>query len=820
MNKNCLGGVYQGESLAYLAFPMGGIGAGMVCLDGNGAFSDISVKHQPDIHTDARMFAAICVKNKNGNKAKVLEGPVPSWKIFGRPGGGTGLGGSNFGLPRFSGAEFHTKFPFGTVKLQERNFPVSAEITGWSPFIPGDADNSSLPVVGLEYSITNRSAGRIKAVWSFHAFNFLRVEPEKDKPRKDSVLRSPQGFILNQESMPEKFWTKAALCAETDAEGAKVDCAMFRGGWYDPMTLAWKNIESGSCIEKKALNSGDPSPGGSLYVPFNLLPGKSITIKLMLSWFVPYSNVAAGEDSPFCSGSCECKINPDKFYQPWYSGKFKDMRGLSAYWRKEYAELKKSSGIFTDSFYDSTLPAEVLDAIAANLAILKSPTVLRQKDGSLWGWEGCYDKSGCCHGSCTHVWNYAQAIPHLFPSLEKSLRDTEFKCSQDDTGHQNFRSSLPIRTPGHDFHAASDGQLGGIMKIYREWRISGDSAWLKNIWPKVRKGLDFCIEKWDPEHRGLLVEPHHNTYDIEFWGADGMCSSFYLGALKAAIKIGEFLDDDVSLYSNLYKTGRCHVEKELYNGEYFYQKVQWEGLKAEDPVKACKTGIGMNYSKEATALLIKEGPKYQYGKGCLSDGVMGAWLAEMCGLGEIIDSVKVRKHLISVYKYNFKRNLKDHANPQRPGYALGGEGGLILCSWPKGDALTIPFPYSNGVWTGIEYQVASHLMHVGEIQKGLDIVAAARARYDGRVRNPFNEYECGHFYARAMSSYALIQGMTGIRYDAIGKILHISPKIKGDFKTFFCAAGGFGTIGVKNGKPFAEFAKGGFEIGRIEYKAL
>jgi hypothetical protein len=296
-----------------------------------------------------------------------------------------------------------------------------------------------------------------------------------------------------------------------------------------------------------------------------------------------------------------------------------------------------------------------------------------------------------------------------------------------------------------------------------------------------------------------------------------MCSSFYLGALKAAIRMGEFMKEDVSFYSKLYAKGRSYLEKDLFNGEYFYQKVQWKGLKAKDPTKECKVGIRMNYSKEAVALLKKEGPKYQYGKGCLSDGVLGAWLAEMCGLGEILDDKKVKKNLVSIHKYNYRKNLKDHANPQRPGYALGNEGGLLLCTWPKGDALTLHFPYSNEVWTGYEYQVASHLLHAGEIQKGLDIVRSARMRYDGRVRNPFNEYECGHFYARAMSSYGLIQGMTGVRYDAVEKVLYISPKIKGDFKTFFSAKGGFGTVGVKNGKPFAKFAKGKIEIRRIEY---
>jgi uncharacterized protein (DUF608 family) len=176
-----------------------------------------------------------------------------------------------------------------------------------------------------------------------------------------------------------------------------------------------------------------------------------------------------------------------------------------------------------------------IDAVASNLAILKSPTVLRQTDGRFWAWEGSGCTTGCCHGSCTHVWNYAQALAHLFPALERSLRETEFNENQDARGHQSFRANLPISpVTDHTFHAAADGQLGGIMKVYRDWRISGDTAWLRALWPQVKQSRAFCIEQWDPRHEGVLQEPHHNTYDIEFWGADPLCTTIYLGALKAA----------------------------------------------------------------------------------------------------------------------------------------------------------------------------------------------------------------------------------------------------------------------------------------------
>ena len=215
--------------------------------------------------------------------------------------------------------------------------------------------------------------------------------------------------------------------------------------------------------------------------------------------------------------------------------------------------------------------------------------------------------------------------------------------------------------------------------------------------------------------------------------------------------------------------------------------------------------------EKAIEILKKEGPKYQYGKGCLSDGILGAWIGSMCGLPTFVDYKKVSSHLLAVHKYNLKTSLKEHANPQRPAYALGDEGGLLLCTWPKGGKLSLPFVYSDEVWTGIEYQVAAHLMEMGHVKEGLDIVKLCRNRYDGRIRNPFNEYECGHWYARAMSSYGMLQALTGVRYDAVDKTLYIDSKI-GDFTSFLSTATGFGTVSFKAGKPSLNVLYGKIDV--------
>ncbi len=784
-------GDYSGEYLNKVAFPIGGIGAGMFCMEGTGAISHLSVRNRPEMYNEPYAFAAISVKGLE-NGAKVLEAPVPAWKLFGPGGSGNGSGNRSYGLPRFGSGRFLPRFPFATLDLEDKDIPLQIRVVGWSPFIPNDEDNSSLPVGVMEYHFKNTSSKTVEAVFSYNARNFI--------DGKGRILGEKNGFRMVEANGGAD--TGSGFSIYTDRNDVVVDHCWFRGAWFDPQTILWKHIRQAELVNNPPVDG--VAPGASVYVPLTVNAGEEKTVTVNFCWYLPENKIS--------SGTPVNPVEPKPYYKPWYAARFKGLDEVIRYWDLHAAELRNNSEQFRDAFFAATLPPEVMEAVAANLTIIKSPTVLRQEDGKMWAWEGCGDNSGCCAGSCTHVWNYAQAIPHLFPALERTLRETEFKVNQDEKGHQVFRAALPISKAVHDFHAASDGQLGGIMKIYREWRISGNTNWMKGLYPEVKKSLDYCIEVWDPKHQGYLEEPHHNTYDIEFWGPDGMCTSFYLGALTAFVEMSKALGEPFGHYQTLLLKGKNYMEKELFDGEYFIQKIKWTGLQAPDPVEA--QSMQTQYSEEALEILKKEGPKYQYGTGCLADGILGMWIASVCGLDEIVDSDKVTSHLKAVHRYNLKENLSDHDNPQRPTYACGDEGGLLLCTWPKGGKLSLPFVYSNEVWTGIEYQVASHLMFKGEVEKGLDIVRECRERYDGVVRNPFNEYECGHWYARAMSSYGMIQGLTGVRYDAVDKVLYIDSKI-GDFTGFISAETGFGNVGLKNGKPFLKMACGKMDIKKV-----
>src|SRR5688572_3235581 len=249
---------YSDDFLNRVAFPIGGLGAGMFCLEGTGAISHMSVRSKPDVFNEPGLFGAISVKGaKNG--AKIVEGLVPDWKRFGQPNTGNGAGGSIFGLPRFESATFLARFPFATISLEEKDYPLQAEITGWSPFIPTDADNSSLPSGALEYKFKNTSNQSVDCVFSFHSKNFMRPkDPDKDasKNGKNFIRPIANGFILAQAGSETRPYDQGDFAIYTDSPDTVVDHCWFRGGWFDPLTMAWESIRKGEVKKVDPVESG------------------------------------------------------------------------------------------------------------------------------------------------------------------------------------------------------------------------------------------------------------------------------------------------------------------------------------------------------------------------------------------------------------------------------------------------------------------------------------------------------------------------------------------------------------------------------------
>jgi uncharacterized protein (DUF608 family) len=804
------------------AMPLGGIGTGTICFNGYGGLQDFSIRHyphitaRPDTHgTEDAAFALLHVEGEEPI-TRLVEGPLPPEKVYdqGLQAQGYRHGGHE-GLARFRKCVFTSGYPFGRVALSHPKIPLDVAVTAWNPFIPLDDVNSGIPAAILEYTFHNKTRKTVKFRFSYHLSHFARGERGSFDGTRNKVIPGKGIFFHNTE--PENAQRYGSASLTVIGKRPKIKAMWVRGGWFDPVSALWKEAEEG----RFATNDGTQGAGhkgrngGSILIEGELKPNEKTTVPIVITWYFPNCYVTAAQPSSDCCAGSDCCPSPK--WKPFYTTRWKDAAEVAEYVHRQYRSLRNRTIAFQHALLQGTQPLEVLDAVSANLGIIKSPTVLRQANGNLWGWEGCFTDSGCCPGSCTHVWNYAQAFPHLFPQLERTLREQELVRSMDEEGHISFRSALPDGPAHHNFHAAADGQLGGLMKLYRDWQISGDTEWMQHLYPRAKQSIEYCIRTWDPDERGALFEPHHNTYDIEFWGPDGMCTTIYVGALTAMNLMAEALGEteDAERYGSLAKRGAEFMNMELFNGDYLEQKVDYKNLRDKSFLEIIAGRRQTNESAEMLRILKKEGPKYQYGSGCISDGVIGEWMARIYGMETPTDKKMIRKNLRSIFTYNFKRTLADHSNCQRPGYAIGDEAGLLLCSWPKGGKPTLPFVYSDEVWPGIEYQVATHMIAEGLVKEGLTIVKALRKRFDGAVRNPWNEYECGSYYARSMASYALINTLAGFHYSAVEKSLRLAPRLEGrEYRTFFSTATGFGTFKLSKTALIVEMVEGSLRIDR------
>jgi len=486
------------------------------------------------------------------------------------------------------------------------------------------------------------------------------------------------------------------------------------GEWWDDFQKWWDAFLGKGRFESQPAK---PSDDGStefttLVRHFSLAPGESCEIVFVLGWHFPnIENYWSGKEH-------EGQVVRNQYGVRWGSA-----WEPAAYMLANLESLRGRSLRYRDALYGSTLPEPVIDAVSSQASILRTSTVMVAENKLTLAFEGCGDNEGCCPMNCTHVYNYEQAMAHLFPELERSMRETDFLVNMRPDGSMSFRTPVPLHPGGNDVHPAADGQMGCVMKVYREWQLSGDDAWLRRLWPQVKRALEYAWVQWDANRDGVMEGQQHNTYDINFYGPNSMMGSLYLGALEAASRMGRHLGDDAAAaaYEAVMAGGGKKLDGLLWNGEYYVQKV--------------------DQTKQAAA-------KYQYGEGCLSDQLLGQWFAEVAGLGKLLQQDHIRGALGSIYRYNFRRGFERFANAQRI-YALNDEAGLLLCSWPHDKRPALPFVYSDEVWTGIEYQVAAHLIYEDMEEEGLSIVEAVRGRYNGARRNPWDEVECGHHYARA-----------------------------------------------------------------------
>jgi len=756
---------YDSDHLYRVALPLGGIGTGTVSLGGRGELRDWEIMNVPAkgfstviAGNDAPFFAIYAKERDSSPKARLLCGPLYSQEYLhheGRP-------VDHHGLPRFKEASFDAAYPFGQVNLSDPSMPVKVRIKGLNPLIPGDSNSSGLPVAVLVYEVTNTTEAPIEVAVCGAIRNYIGRDGQKFKLDWKGD-RTPDGCGNNNNEYRESPFCKGiyfgseGLDAEDPANGNFSLITDSRGevtfrtfttdnNWSNSMLNFWDDFSDDGLISNpkasiRASVGNDKDPLGALCSKTVIEAGQTAVFNFYITWNFPnryaWSKTVVGN---------------------YYSTKYPDSWNSALEFIPRMPELESRTLSFVNTFLGSSLPEEVKEAALFNLSALRSQTAFRIADGHLMGWEGVMSHYGSCYGSCTHVWNYEVATPFLFGDLAQSMRDVEFAYAMLPEGMMDFRANLPLSSAPDNWEYAADGQMGCVMKLYREWQLCGDNSFLERYWPSCKAALSFAWTErgWDGNCDGVMEGSQHNTMDVNYFGPNPQMQFWYMGALRAAEKMALVMKDKVFACkcADLFREGSAWTEANLFNGEYYEQKIT-------DPQT-------FEFLPEDSEFI----PPFQLGKACLVDQLVGQYMAHICGLGYLGDKDHILTTLHSIMKYNFVNDFSQHFNNMRS-YVIGDESGLLMASWPKG-RLEVPFPYFPESMTGFEYVAAVGMMFEGKIDDALKCIRAIRERFDGARRNPFDEPECGHHYARSMASWAAVIALSDFHYSAVDKSFSIT----------------------------------------------
>ncbi len=784
---------YKGDKLRQISFPLGGMGTGCIGLAGDGRLIDWEIFNRPNKNS-LNGFSHFAVRAESKGRvidARILHGDLhPPY---------TGTGATQFGfgparelmagIPHFRETVFTGEYPFATVSFKERGFPGHIKLTAFNPFIPLNDKDSGIPAAFFEFELSNTTGRTINYTIAATMGNPLPAH-QVHRFRHNGLFSL---LYMRTNGLPDTDPRYSDLTVATDARRVSCQRYWFRGAWCDALEVYWRNLTTPGPLLSRGYPEGKAGDGnhGTLAGHIRLRPGQTKRLRFIISWNFPTcENYWSREGKDLAENS---GIFP--YWKNYYASIWRTSCESAVYALTNWNRLHRETMTFHDAVFSSSLPTEVIDAVSANISTLKTPTVLRLEDGTFYGFEGCHANSGCCEGTCTHVWNYAQALPFLFPALERTVREADYRYNQQADGGMVFRLHLPLGTKHPAGRSCADGLFGNVMMVYRDWKISGDTEWLRALWPSVKRSIGFAWDpgnkdRWDPEKTGVLRGRQHHTLDTELFGPSSWLCGFYLGALKAAGEMAAHLGESEAAeeYSALFSRGKRWVHENLFNGRYYCQRIDIKKrniLKEYDAVPA--------YWDDEHGEI-----KYQIDEGCLIDQVLAQYHADLYGLGEIFDAKRVRRSLKSIFRYNFVRSMRGVYNPCRV-YALNDERGLVICSWPQGTSRpVIPVTYAQEAMHGFEYAAAVQMVQNGLLKEGLAVVKAVRDRHDGEKRNPWNEMECGSNYARSMASYALLNAFSGFEFDMVRGMVGFHPVSthNGRFRCFWSLASAWGEVEI------------------------
>jgi len=651
---------------------------------------------------------------------------------------------------------------------------VKVSMACFSPFVPTNAEDSSIPVIFFTFAVSNESKVNVEVSLVGTLQNAVGYD---GKARYEGVSWEGYGGNVNHlfpggENAYLAFMARenstANMGLAMDGEGAVANPQ-----WADAKSFLDHLSRTGTL----GTAAEGPSQKGktwnaALASAFEIAPGEKKEVGFAILWYFP-GRLGVGN---------------------MYENRFTSGVDVASY-LLEAERLAGSTLLFHDTLFDTTLPYYLVERLSSQMSSPCTQLCMWLKDNSFFGFEGLHGNgTGCCPMNCNHVWNYEETLARLFPDIERRMRVIDLQHQMEENGAVHHRVAYPLRGKVTGPGAVCDGQASTISKTYREHLLSADDSFLNEMWPNAKKAMEFMIRNWDgPDEDGVMRGKQFNTYDTSISGPNTFTGTQYLAALRAAEEMAREMGDNAAAkrYRVIFEKGSRWLSENLFNGEYFVQ--EWPQAQ----------------------------PDHDYGLGCHADQLMGQWWANKVDLGYLLPKEKVKSALRSIFKYDFIPDFSvfDYSLGHRV-FVWGDGAGLICCTWPKGGKPNRIILYAEEVWTGIEYEVAALMIREGLINEALAIVRTVYDRYTNG-RNPWNEIECGDHYARAMSSWSILLEAQGFRYHGPKGILGFDPRLQQDnFKSFFSTAEGWGSFSQqRKGKSqtnLIELKYGGLKLRQLE----
>jgi uncharacterized protein (DUF608 family) len=446
-------------------------------------------------------------------------------------------GDARFALDRsgWDTVVFTGRWPVGTVEYGSARTPLKVRLEAYSPFIPLNFDDSSLPVTVMEYTVENPTDNDADVVLAGH-------------------LNNPCGQFSSRAG--RRF---TEIVSEASHRG------LFHGLRDDEMPLEAPVLDAGSMAMAAIAPEGITVDAAANEVRVALtVPARGrATARFVIAWHFPHL-------------SPRLRVGQVKRH---YAVHFADARAVLAHVSKNLDTLGAATRLWVRTWNDSTLPQWLLDRSILTANTLQTENCLHLDGRRFWAWEGI----GCCHGTCGHVWQYSQGHARLFPAIERNLREvTDYGLAQNADGSIRFRGT-------NNNQSAIDAQSSYILRTLRDHQLSDDPDYLRRVWPAARQALQYLLDFDAKDERGgldgLLDGEQHNTLDAEWYGKVHVLCSMYLAALRAGEELAREAGDEpfATTARKVYERGRTNIGK-LFNGEFYEQQ--------EDPAHLDKIGVG------------------------------------------------------------------------------------------------------------------------------------------------------------------------------------------------------------------------------------